>query len=104
MPTQFFIRYGIAQDVSSRMRYLGESVNEAANGAIENLGKAGGGGGVIALDRYGNGELEQIKLLLNWQHLCNNLRLLILVAMPFNTSGMYRGYIRVSDGIPHVYI
>ncbi|CAB4435928.1 unnamed protein product [Rhizophagus irregularis] len=77
---EFFIRYGIAQDVSSRMRYLGESVDEAAYNVIKNLGKVGGGGGVIALDKYGK------------------------VAMPFNTSGMYRGYIRVSDGIPIVYI
>ncbi|RIA81781.1 nucleophile aminohydrolase [Glomus cerebriforme] len=77
---EFFIRYGVAQDVSSRMRYLGESVNQAADGVVKNLGKVGGSGGVIALDKYGN------------------------VAMPFNTGGMYRGYIRVSDGIPYVYI
>ncbi|GBC05643.1 hypothetical protein RclHR1_06330013 [Rhizophagus clarus] len=77
---EFFIRYGIAQDVSSRMRYLGESVEEAAYNVIKNLGIVGGGGGLIALDKYGN------------------------VAMPFNTSAMYRGYIRVSDGIPYVYV
>ncbi|CAG8449138.1 14346_t:CDS:2 [Funneliformis mosseae] len=77
---EFFIRYGIAQDVSSRMRYLGENVNEAANAVIENMRKVGGGGGVIALDKYGH------------------------VAMPFNTTGMYRGYIRVSESIPYVFI
>ena len=66
MPPQFFIRYGIAQDVSSRMRYLGESVSEAADGVIENLRKVGGGGGLIALDKYGNGKLEQIESLSIW--------------------------------------
>ena len=58
MLLQFFIRYGIAQDVSSRMRYLGENVNEAAYNVIENLRKVGGGGGVIALDKFGNGKLK----------------------------------------------
>lgn len=39
------------------MRYLGESVDEAAYNVIKNLGKVGGGGGVVALDKYGNGKL-----------------------------------------------
>ncbi|KAG9284765.1 hypothetical protein G9A89_000914 [Geosiphon pyriformis] len=77
---EFFIRYGIVQDVSARMKYLGESVENAAKHVIDDMKKVGGDTGVIALDKYGN------------------------VTMPFNTSGMYRGYIRVSDGIPHVAI
>ncbi|CAG8573707.1 10270_t:CDS:2 [Acaulospora colombiana] len=77
---EYFIRFSVARDVSARMQYLGENLHEAATTVIENLRKVGGNGGVVALDKYGN------------------------VAMPFNTSGMYRGYIRTSDGIPHAYI
>nr|CAG8434816.1 932_t:CDS:2 [Entrophospora candida] len=69
----------IAQDVSSRMKYLKESVEEAAFNVVENLRKVNGAGGVIALDKYGN------------------------VAMPFNSTGMYRGYIRANEGIPYTY-
>ncbi|CAH1760087.1 14571_t:CDS:2 [Entrophospora sp. SA101] len=76
---EYFIRYGVAQDVSSRMKYLKESVEEAAFNVVENLRKVNGAGGVIALDKYGN------------------------VAMPFNTTGMYRGYIRANEGIPYTY-
>ncbi|CAG8531985.1 3049_t:CDS:2, partial [Scutellospora calospora] len=77
---EFFIRYSVAYDVAARMKYLEESVQDAASYVIKNLEKAGGDGGVIALDKYGN------------------------YAMPFNTDGMFRGYIRVSDGVPHAYI
>ena len=107
MALKFFIKYGIAQSVASRMRYLGENVNEAAGAVVENLREVGGGGGVIALDKYGNGKFERwLNFILD---LCNNWISNVffpyaLVAMPFNTSGMYRGYIRVSDGIPYVYI
>ncbi|CAJ0768512.1 16588_t:CDS:2, partial [Entrophospora sp. SA101] len=55
---EYFIRYGVAQDVSSRMKYLKESVEEAAFNVVENLRKVNGAGGVIALDKYGNGEEE----------------------------------------------
>ena len=67
---EYFIRLGVARDISARMEYLGESVNEAATHVINTkLEAAGGTGGVIALDREGN------------------------VSMPFNTEGMYRGTI-----------
>jgi len=45
------------------------TVQEASQTTIDKLTKLGGTGGVIALDKNGN------------------------IAMPFNTSGMYRGYI-----------
>jgi isoaspartyl peptidase/L-asparaginase-like protein (Ntn-hydrolase superfamily) len=61
------------------MRYAGESVERAAAGAWEKVGKLGGTGGLIALDRRAN------------------------FSTPFNTSGMYRGWIG-SDGQPHVAI
>jgi L-asparaginase / beta-aspartyl-peptidase len=67
---EYFIRLGVARDISALMEYRGNSAKEAADTVImEKLTKLGGTGGVIALDREGN-------------H-----------AWPFNTSGMFRGYI-----------
>lgn len=67
---EFFIRGVVAYDVAAMMRYAGLSLVEAANAVVMGrLGELGGTGGIIALDREGN------------------------VAMPFNTSGMYRGTI-----------
>lgn len=77
---EFFIRWAVAYDISALMRYRGMSVQQAADEVIHRKLKAvKGDGGVIALDAKGN------------------------IAMPFNTEGMYRGYIR-ADGIPHVWI
>lgn len=73
---EFFIREVVAYDISALMNYRGLALNEAANQVVmKKLVKKGGEGGVIALDRSGN------------------------LAMPFNTSGMYRGFIK-SDGKP----
>lgn len=66
---EYFIRQTVAADVSALMKYKGLSVKEAAQAAIEKVGKLGGTGGLIAMDRKGN------------------------FAMPFNTSGMYRGWV-----------
>jgi L-asparaginase / beta-aspartyl-peptidase len=76
---EYFIRAAVAHNVSAMMLYGGKSVAEAAAGAIEKVGKLGGTGGLIALDRRGN------------------------FTTPFNTSGMYRGWIG-PDGQPHVAI
>lgn len=77
---EFFIRNVVAYDIAALMKYKGLSVEEAANEVVLNkLVQKGGSGGIIALDRQGN------------------------IAMPFNTSGMYRGYIREKDK-PVVYI
>lgn len=66
---EYFIRYVVAHDIASRVKYLGESIGQAANYVInEKLVEKGGVGGIIALDKYGN------------------------VTMPFNTPGMFRGY------------
>ncbi len=68
---EYFIRWVVAHDISALMEYGNLSLDEAANRVInEKLAGAGGTGGVIAVDRYGN------------------------VSMPFNTSGMYRGYLK----------
>lgn len=68
---EYFIRYAVATDVSKRMEYLGEGVGEAAEHIIHSsLKAAGGNGGLIALDKYGN------------------------ITMPFNTTAMFRGFVR----------
>jgi beta-aspartyl-peptidase (threonine type) len=64
---EYFIRAVVGHEVSTLMEYRGMSVQDAADAAIKQVGELGGTGGLIALDRNGN------------------------VAMPFNTSGMYRG-------------
>ncbi|RUO77643.1 isoaspartyl peptidase/L-asparaginase family protein [Idiomarina seosinensis] len=71
---EYFIRYHVAADICSRVKYKGLSVAEAGDEVIHGvLEQAGGTGGVIIIDAEGN------------------------VAMPFNTEGMYRGYIK-GDG------
>ncbi|MGE5340548.1 MAG: isoaspartyl peptidase/L-asparaginase family protein [Candidatus Omnitrophota bacterium] len=70
---EYFIRSVVAYDISALMEYTGSSVQQAAETAIDKMSKMGGYGGVIAIDHAGN------------------------VAMPFSTSGMYRGYLK-SDG------
>ncbi|MBM4171925.1 MAG: isoaspartyl peptidase/L-asparaginase [Ignavibacteria bacterium] len=73
---EYFIRLGVARDISDLMMYKNYSLSEAAKEVvIKKLGELGGTGGVISIDKD-----------------CN-------IAMPFNTSGMYRGYY-LSDGKP----
>lgn len=77
---EFFIRYTVAHDICARMEYLKLPLQEAARWVVmDELVKAGGEGGVIAMDAQGH------------------------VAMPFNSSGMYRGSMG-QDGTPHVAI
>jgi L-asparaginase / beta-aspartyl-peptidase len=71
---EFFIRYVVAHSISAMMEYKGMSVDEAANEMInKRLLEAGGVGGLIAIDKNGS------------------------ISMPFNTSGMFRAYLK-SDG------
>jgi beta-aspartyl-peptidase (threonine type) len=77
---EYFIRYGVAQEISALMEHAGLSVRDAADRVVmKTLKDAGGTGGVIAMDAHGN------------------------IAMPFNTEGMYRGYIR-AGGEAHTFI
>lgn len=76
---EFYIRNVIAHDLSALMEYKGLSVIDAGNTVIEKVGKLGGDGGLIALDKNGN------------------------MTMPFNTAGMYRGAIK-KDGTIEIYI
>ncbi|MBP6183865.1 MAG: isoaspartyl peptidase/L-asparaginase [Saprospiraceae bacterium] len=76
---EYFIRYAIAHDLAARVRYNRQSPEEAGHYLIhEELLKEGGRGGLIALDTMGR------------------------FTMPFNTEGMYRGY--VLPGKRHVAI
>jgi beta-aspartyl-peptidase (threonine type) len=77
---ELFIRYTVARDICARVEYAHEPLAQAADDVVmHELVPVGGDGGVIALDAQGH-----------W-------------AMPFNTPGMYRGYI-TEDGVPHVEI
>jgi len=67
---EFYLRAVVASDICARVAYRGDTLAAAAeevvNGVVPRLG---GDGGAIALDVHGN------------------------IAMPFNTPGMYRGWI-----------
>jgi beta-aspartyl-peptidase (threonine type) len=77
---EYFIRYTVARDICARLEYQELPLLEAANSLVMDvLVKAGGEGGVIAMDAHGN------------------------VAMPFNSPGMYRGSMG-QDGTPRVAI
>lgn len=66
---EYFIRITVGHDVSALMEYRRMPLKEAAQVVLDKVAKLGGTGGLIAIDREGN------------------------VALPFNTSGMYRGYV-----------
>jgi beta-aspartyl-peptidase (threonine type) len=66
---EYFIRATVGHDVSALMEYRGMPLKEAAQTVLDKVAKLGGNGGLIAIDREGN------------------------MALPFNTSGMYRGYV-----------
>jgi beta-aspartyl-peptidase (threonine type) len=63
---EYFMRALAAYDISAMMEYQGKSLKESAQTVIEKIGKLGGSGGLIAIDRQGN------------------------ITMPFNSEGMYR--------------
>ena len=70
---EYFVREVVGHDISAQMEYRGLPLAEAAAATLAKVGRLGGDGGLIALDRQGH------------------------VALPFNTPGMYRGF-RLSDG------
>lgn len=64
---EYFIRLGVAKDISNLMEYKNVSLQEACDKVIQKkLTKLGGRGGVVALDKNGN------------------------MVATFNTAGMYR--------------
>src|SRR5438105_5927813 len=70
---EFFIRAAVAHEISALMEDHAVSLREAAERALAESQKLGGSGGLIAVDKNGT------------------------VALPFNTSGMYRGFLQ-ADG------
>ncbi len=77
---EFFIRLGVARDISALMEYRAMPVQDALDLVIQKkLQSMGGDGGVIAIDKFGN------------------------MGVSFNSEGMYRAYID-KDGKPVVQI
>lgn len=71
---EYFIRLAVAARVANRMRFAGEELDRAARAVImDELAGMGGSGGLIAVDTAGQ------------------------ISMPFNTAGMYRGYVKGTE-------
>lgn len=71
---EYFIRLGVARDISSLIEYRALTIQTAADTVIkQKLQKLGGDGGIIAIDKFGN------------------------IGISFNSEGMYRAYIN-SEG------
>ena len=72
---EYFIRHAVAFNLSARLKYLKEDIDVAANYIIhEELNAEAGNGGLIAVDKDGN------------------------ITMPFNSGGMFRGYLYKEKG------
>lgn len=77
---EYYIRLSVAHEICARMKYLKETPAQAGDEVIvKRIPELGGDGGGIVLSADGK------------------------AAFPFNTEGMYRGWIGV-DGVPHVAI
>ena len=75
---EYFMLGVTAYDIAARMKYKGLSLESASEETVARLTSIGGEGGLIAVDSKGN------------------------VVLPFNSEGMYRGY--VIEGQRSVYI
>ena len=69
---EYYIRLGFARDISAMMEYKDLNIIDACREEIKKLSELKGTGGVIGVDAKGN------------------------IAMEFNTSGMFRGYVKSS--------
>jgi beta-aspartyl-peptidase (threonine type) len=77
---EYFIRLGVARDISAMMEYQARPIQDAADTVMQKkLTALGGSGGMIGIDRFGN------------------------MAISFNSKGMYRAYID-KDGKPVIAI
>lgn len=70
---ELFIRRALGHEIHARMLYQGATLAEATESMINELTSLGGGAGLCAVDTHGN------------------------VALPFNTEGMYRGWINPQE-------
>jgi beta-aspartyl-peptidase (threonine type) len=67
---EYFVRVAAGHEISARIRYLGETLEQACDTVVRtDLVEMGGTGGVVAVDKHGR------------------------VALPFNCEGMYRAAI-----------
>jgi beta-aspartyl-peptidase (threonine type) len=67
---EYFIRHVVAYNLCARVKLLGESIEKAGDYIIHTeLNPDAGNGGLIAIDKHGN------------------------FALPFNSPGMFRGYL-----------
>jgi len=71
---EYFMLGVTAYDVAARMKYKGVGLEQAAKETIERLTEIGGEGGLIAVDAQGN------------------------LVLPFNSEGMYRGWMSSNYG------
>ncbi len=77
---EFFIRNTVARDIAAMMEYKGSTLQESSEYIINKvLVEASGDGGIVAIDKWGN------------------------IAMPFNTSGMFRGYRRTNEKMTKIF-
>lgn len=77
---EYYIRTAAAHEICARMRLAGRTPAQAGREVInQDIPRMGGDGGAIVLDAQGR------------------------IALPFNTQGMYRGWIG-ADGVPHIAI
>jgi beta-aspartyl-peptidase (threonine type) len=73
---EYFLRSVVAYDISCLMEYGGLTLEAACNKVVKNkLVKIGGEGGLVAIDAQGN------------------------ISLPFNSSGMYRGFFKEGEEI-----
>ncbi|WP_367849221.1 isoaspartyl peptidase/L-asparaginase family protein [Rhodoferax sp. WC2427] len=70
---EYFIRACVAHDIHARMAYAGATLEAASRAALAEVGRLGGEGGVIAVDRQGH------------------------IALPYISAGMYRGWVRAGE-------
>jgi len=76
---EYFIRVGVARDISAIMEYQAATAQTAADRVMQKVKTLGGDGGVIVMDKFGN------------------------MGISFNSEGMYRAYIDI-NGKPVVEI
>jgi len=77
---ELFIRSVVAYDISCLMEYKGLTLKEACDVVVhDKLVKIGGEGGLIAIDKHGN------------------------ICLPFNSEGMYRGWMRAGEERVEIY-
>lgn len=71
---ELFIRTALAHSIHARMLFAGQTLQEAAQAQVDEVGRLGNGGaGLCAVDAQGN------------------------VTLPFNTEGMYRGWMNAEN-------